>query len=55
MKHYRISQAAEMLREGSDSISSIARAVGYESQSKFSSAFKDIMDILPTEYRKQHG
>ena len=55
MKHYRISQAAEMLREGSDSISSIARSVGYESQSKFSSAFKDIMDILPTEYRKQHG
>ena len=55
MKHYRISQAAEMLREGSDNISSIARAVGYESQSKFSSAFKDIMDILPTEYRKQHG
>lgn len=55
MKRYRILQAAEILRDGSSNISEAARAVGYESQSKFSSAFKDIMDILPTEYRKQHG
>ena len=55
MKHYRILRAAEMLRDGSSNISEAAHAVGYESQSKFSSAFKDIMDVLPTEYRKQHG
>lgn len=54
MKHYRIQKAAEMLRESSDSIALIARAVGYESQSKFSAAFKDIMKILPTDYRRQY-
>ena len=31
----------------------VASAVGYESQSKFSKAFKDVMNILPTDYRKK--
>ncbi len=55
MKHYRIRRAADMLRESSMSISSIAAAVGYESQSKFTAAFKDIMKTLPSDYRKQYG
>ena len=53
MKHYRISRAAQMLRETDESISSISASVGYESQSKFSKAFKDVMNILPTDYRKK--
>ena len=54
MKEYRIRQAASMLRESQESIASIARRVGYESQSKFTSAFKSVMKILPTDYRKQY-
>ncbi len=55
MKHYRIMKAAGMLRNSDESIASVARAVGYESQSKFSAAFKDIMKILPTDYRRQYN
>ena len=54
MKEYRIKYAAELLRNKDDTIAEIAAAVGYESQSKFTKTFKDIMDILPTEYRKQY-
>ena len=54
MKRYRITKAAGLLRNSNESIASIARAVGYESQSKFSAAFKDIMKILPTDYRRQY-
>lgn len=54
MKQYRITKAACMLRESDLNIAAIARAVGYESQSKFSAAFKDIMKILPTDYRRQY-
>ncbi len=54
MKEYRIRQAAAMLRESQESIAVIARRVGYESQSKFTSAFKSVMEILPTDYRKQY-
>ena len=32
----------------------IAAAVGYESQGKFTKAFKDVAQALPTEYRRQH-
>ena len=54
MKEYRIRQAAVLLRESQESIASVARRVGYESQSKFTSAFKSVMDMLPTDYRKQY-
>lgn len=54
MKHYRIMKAAGLLRDSDGNIASIARSVGYESQSKFSAAFKDIMKILPTDYRRQY-
>ena len=54
MKEYRIRQAAAMLRNSQESISWIARSVGYESQSKFTNAFKNVMEILPTDYRKQY-
>lgn len=54
MKQYRITRAAEMLRTTDASIAAVARSVGYESQSKFTAAFKDIMKILPTDYRRQY-
>lgn len=53
MKEYRMKYAAKLLRESNGSIADIAAAVGYSSQSKFTKAFKDIMHILPVEYRKR--
>ena len=55
MKEYRIHQAMKLLRETDDTIADIAARVGYETQGKFSRAFKDVVQVLPTEYRKmQH-
>ncbi len=54
MKDYRIKRAAELLLQTEASIAEIAEAVGYENQSKFTQAFKDIMGILPSTYRKKH-
>ncbi|WP_294417933.1 helix-turn-helix domain-containing protein [uncultured Blautia sp.] len=44
--------ASNMLMQEDKSISEIAAAVGYKSQSKFTSAFRDIFQILPTTYQK---
>ena len=52
MKEYRMKSASNMLLQKDKSISEIAAAVGYKSQSKFTSAFRDIFQILPTAYQK---
>ena len=54
MKEYRIKQAASLLRQTQATIAEIANEVGYENQSKFASAFRDVMKIGPAEYRKQN-
>lgn len=54
MKEHRMELAARMLRDTKRSISEIAEAVGYDSQSRFSCAFKNVYHILPSEYRKNH-
>ena len=52
MKEYRVHQAMKLLRETDATIADIAARVGYETQGKFSKAFKDVTQVLPTEYRK---
>lgn len=54
MKEYRVRRAMELLRDTNASIADIAAQVGYESQGKFTKAFKDVAQVLPTEYRKMH-
>ena len=54
IKEHRMEQAAKMLRETDVSIAEIAQAVGYDSQSKFTAAFKNQFAVSPREYRKQH-
>ncbi len=54
MKEYRIKRAMEYLIQTDKSISEIAYEVGYESQSKFTEAFKSITGVLPKDYRKMH-
>ena len=54
IKEHKMAYAAKMLRESDMSIGEIAQNVGYDSQSRFSDAFKACFHILPTEYRRQH-
>ena len=53
IKEHRMEQAAKILKETDESIAEIARAVGYDSQSKFTAAFKAYFKVLPKEYRKK--
>ena len=53
MKKHRMEHAAKLLLESNDSIAQIAFAVGYESQSRFTTAFKETYDMLPSMYRKK--
>lgn len=55
MKEYRIKQAAILLRQTQATIAEIANQVGYENQSKFATAFRDVLKIAPAEYRKQNS
>ncbi len=52
IKEHRMEKAARMLRESQMSIAEIAKYVGYDSQSKFTIAFKSFFQVLPREYRK---
>ena len=53
IKEHRMRQAARMLIESNMNIAEIAQAVGYDSQSKFATAFKAYFKVLPREYRKK--
>ena len=53
MKEYRIQKAMELLEKTDESISVIAAKVGYETQGKFTNAFKDRVQMTPSCYRKQ--
>ena len=44
-----------MLLETKEPVADIAGAVGYDSQSKFTAAFKEAYQMTPREYRKLHG
>lgn len=51
MREYRIQTAINLMHEGLP-LTAIAKKLGYESQSKFTLAFKKIMGELPSLYRK---
>lgn len=55
MKEHRMKKAALLLCESKKNIEEIARTVGYESQSKFTAAFKSFYESTPLEYRKTHS
>ncbi len=54
MKEHRMEAAARALLETEQSVAEIARAVGYDSQSRFSKAFQETFSMLPTEFRRNH-
>ena len=51
MKEHRMERAAKLLRETGLSIAEIAGSVGYDSQSRFTAAFKAHWGKLPKDYR----
>ena len=51
IKEHRMEKAAKLLRETSLSIAEIAESVGYDSQSRFTAAFKEYSGKLPKDYR----
>ena len=51
VKEHRMEQAAKLLRETGLSIAEIAGRVGYDSQSRFTAAFKEYSGKLPKDYR----
>ena len=53
MKQHRMERAAELIKNTDRSIAQIALAVGYESQSRFTAAFKEAFGVLPSVYRKK--
>lgn len=52
LKQYRIQKAIELLATTDLGIGAIAAQVGYETQSKFSAAFKEATGVSPLAYRK---
>ncbi len=54
LKHLRLEQAREMLKNSFLQIKEIGFAVGMPDQSHFSRDFKDKFGATPSEYRKQH-
>ncbi len=52
IKEHRMEQAAYLLRQTTRTVSDIASAVGFSSQSRFSQAFCKTYGVLPVEYRK---
>lgn len=53
MKTFRMHYAADLLQNSSQSVLDIAADVGYENQSRFAAAFKEIIGISPLKYRKK--
>ncbi len=51
MKEHRMEHAAKLLRETNSSIAEIANQIGYDSPSRFTTAFKEYSGRLPKDYR----
>ena len=51
IKEHRMEKAATLLCESGMSVAEIAKIVGFESTSRFATAFKEAYGVLPSEYR----
>lgn len=52
MRMHRLEQAALLLQTTKDDITSIAQAVGYDSASRFTTAFREMYGETPTGFRR---
>lgn len=55
IRQHRMERACQLLLDTEESLSAVAKAVGYESQSRFSAEFKRALGMLPSEYRRLHA
>jgi AraC-like DNA-binding protein len=55
LANWRMQLAANYLLSGSDSVAAIAERVGYESEAAFSRAFKKMVGVAPSQWRKQRS
>lgn len=53
VRNIRLAKAAEMLKQKKHSIAELSEAVGYNSPSAFSTAFKELYGVSPSEYAKK--
>lgn len=51
IRNMRLKKAAEMLTEKKHSIAELANAVGFSNPATFSTAFKELFGVSPTDYR----
>lgn len=54
IKQFRVNHAAKMLVESDKSISEISDITGFKYQRYFSTIFKEIMGVSPSDYRLKH-
>jgi len=54
LANWRMQLATNYLRNGSESIASVANRVGYDSEAAFSRAFKKSVGVPPSEWRDRH-
>lgn len=54
IRNLRLQKACELLKNDDLDITQIAYALGFSSQSQFSTSFKRFMGITPSEYRTKH-
>ncbi|WP_083854370.1 AraC family transcriptional regulator, partial [Sinorhizobium sp. CCBAU 05631] len=52
LRHYRMTLAAGSLRNGHESVATVAESLGYENSNNFSTAFKAFHGLSPLRYRK---
>ena len=55
VKNIRLEQAARLIKENKVNVSQVAFAVGYNSQTHFSTQFKKYFGMTPKEYAIQYG
>jgi AraC-like DNA-binding protein len=53
LTNWRMQLAANHLRSGTDSIATVADRVGYESEAAFSRAFKKVVGMPPSQWRRR--
>lgn len=52
---YRMSLASELLSRRELSVAEVGGRVGYDNPGKFTEAFKRVMHLTPSQYRKERG
>jgi AraC-like DNA-binding protein len=53
LTNWRMQIAANQLLSTTDSVTAVAHRIGYESEAAFSRAFKKVVGVAPSEWRKK--